>query len=220
MLEFLLPSAMGPRTPDKQFIMCLSILLVGPIFLICCSSVSLYFWSVYNAGTEGARLVPDWRSEDILTSLGSGLRFVLLILIAISPGSALAIGLSRFLDQTMTFGLIRVDLLFYNALIIGSFWLFFPIIWLSSMQDDYVFAPITMRVFKSFKSQFKSWFQFYAFVFAVLFVPTLAWSLIRLQAFWWSLPFILPLSITALGLVLGRLGWILDDETLSADFDD
>ena len=208
--------------------MALGIAATTPIVLCASSLIGLFFWSVFGAGNSGASRVVDWRGEDILGFLGYGVWFATLVAVAFLPGlltvSCLDLTLKGNLlatwNGTATTSL--TDVLRSSAICWGSFWLFFPIFWLSTTQTDWPFCPINGRVFTSFFSQFVVWQQFYAVVALCFYVPSVLWSLLATKGLWfWRLAPVWTLLVPMIfGLLLGRLSWILDDEVRSMDFDD
>ena len=195
--------------------------MITPVFFLASSFAGLYFWSVFGAGNAGARYVADWRSEDLMGFLGYGLWFDVMLLCAFVPGGILA---------TMTLNLAGMNLLdpssqapayLWLAVFLAGFWLFFPIIWISTAQSDAPFAPITMQVARSFITQKWAWLQFYLFCALTLWPMSFLWLLTAgTKVFWYVMPIATPILATVFGLLTGRLSWILDDEIRSEDFDD
>ena len=187
-----------------------------PITVIIGGYCTLFFWAVYNAGNSGAKRVVEWRSEDFLGFLGYLFWAFMLVTASVMPGLLASMGLEHD-----THG----DALILKALLAGSFWLFFPIIWLGSAQANSFFCPMTASLFRSFFSKFLIWIQFYFATLTIVAVPFVVSHIINLNIDVFFVQITLKaimftIAVVFYGLLLGRLSWILDDELRSMDFDD
>jgi len=207
--------------------MALAISMILPLVLCASSLLGLFFWSVFGAGNSGASRVVDWRGEDIPGFLGYGIWFATLVAVAFLPGLLTVTCLDLTVKGELfaswnTESASLTSVLTSASICWGSFWLFFPIFWLSTTQNDWPFCPINGRVFTSFFSQFLVWSQFYTATALFFYAPSVLWSLSAIKGYWfWYVAPAWTLFVPMIfGLLLGRLSWILDDEVRSMDFDD
>lgn len=169
-----------------------------------------YFTSIYDAGNCGAFRVINWRKEDFLDYIGRGLWFMGMIGLCMAPGLVLLIAL-EWLNVSLTI----IPVLF------GSFWLFFPIFWLSTAQSGWLFCPITWDVYISFFKKGGLWIQFYLFSFVFFYIPSVLWGALAWDKLFFLLtPIVIPLGAMFYGLFLGRLSWIIEDELRDLEYED
>ncbi len=211
-------AAKNPRDAVSRLELLVYWILTPPCFCFITGFIGLTFWSVFHAGYEGASIVPYWRSESVLAMLGYGLWFTLTLLTTGATGALLAGATIRLWDDptsTLTPTLVA------SAITTCFFWFFFPIVWLSTIQSEMFFAPITKRIVSSFATQKARWAQLYIFEATFFVAPTFVWtSTAGTNLFWFLIPVVVPYFVAVCGLLLGRMAWILDDETASAEFDD
>lgn len=178
-----------------------------------------FFTAIFSAGNLGARRVRDWLDEeDLWGKIGYGILFWSVATLAAGPGFLVATA------TTNASGGEVLDVLFASADsnvvswagAIGpaaGFCVFFPIFFLSTLQTNWLFAPICRPIVESWARRPLIWAQFYwASLFFVgvpiaLFIRHIG----RLDA-WLAAPFVAPLATIFYALLLGRLSWILDDD--------
>ena len=204
----------------SEFEMLFTTCVILPLTIITSSFLGLFFWSTYCGGNSGARMIVEWRSEDLIGFFLYGLWFLVFMICCCLPGTLISAALTRFFESTIAPPPL-LELVGSNLVFVASLWIFFPIFWISTHQTDMFFCPITLSVFTSFFSKFHIWLEFYLCSSVLFFVPVFLTLLAFKTNFLVILaPIAAPLSAVFYGLFLGRLSWILDDEVRLMDFDD
>ena len=102
-------------------------------------------------------------------------------------------------------------------------WFFFTVFWVSSDARGALFCPITTSVLAAFYRRKMVWFQFVLYVLLVL-TPTTLVSALALMSERMLVNLLAAITIPVLVIlaspIIGRLAWIVEDNTRNATFDD
>lgn len=162
------------------------------------SSAVLNFLSTFFALSGGQRRVEDWMDQDLMEGMAATVRLLAMETVALIP----AILTQMFGEQ--------LSATLFVALI--SSLVFFPPIFLSSMQTDFPVMPITGTVFVSVFRRFGTWFFFYLWSALLIGLPLWGVSLLPFGAVQGGLLFAAMILMPPVySILLGRLGWVIED---------
>ncbi len=98
---------------------------------------------------------------------------------------------------------------------------FFPVFFLSSIQSELIFCPLTKEVVRTLASKCGIWAQFYLASLVLLAVPAALLLFNGGNKALWGVFLISAVLIPELyALLLGRLSWIIENAIQDAEFDD
>ncbi|MDR2114953.1 MAG: hypothetical protein LBP87_01080 [Planctomycetaceae bacterium] len=172
---------------------------------------SLFLWT-----TSGNDLPErdDWQEYRLVESGAFSIWLFLLTILAVSPGYLLlssVVGSSEWAS-----GLTIQSALLTVLFLIGSFILFFPVLFLSSMESGSYFIVFSKATYSSLINNIGVWLRFYSIsflLFALFCLIILIVSLITPQLFV-GISLLIPVwSFFSLlyARLLGRLGWTLEE---------
>ena len=176
------------------------ICLFSFLAIIWIRTIAVNFLSTFFALSSGARRVEEWMEEDLLGGVLLGLRFLAVGAVAVLP-----MLIVKLLGGTPYWTL-------FTGLI--SFAVFFPVVFLSTLETEFPVMPITRVVFRSFFRRFGTWFFFDLWTAVLLVLPlwgigTLTHGTIQILCSLAAVMLIPPVY----SVLLGRLGWVIEDMT-------
>lgn len=200
--------------------------LCGPGIVVASAMLGLNFWSVFQAGGTGAQRVMEWRNEDPVEFILYGLWFSMIVVAACMPGLIVDNIISRFTVLPSEVSEAKISFLEFLRCVVcvlGSFVWFFPVFWLSTEQTDHrLFWPCSKVILTSFFSKSLAWTQLYIFSIIGLFLPGIFIAILcyRYLGFIFLIPLFVCCFSVFYALLLGRLGWLVEDEIRSLEYDD
>ena len=167
-----------------------------------------YYLHVFSATAAGDDRIDDWPELNMMGGIGQFLWLILIVFFGGIPGYLL-------------FSLFDLPIV---GFIFGAIFLS-PIIFLSCMETDTLFTPISPNIFKSLLLAARSWRQFYLismilYIFAVCAMTLLLWEIVwmdeenKVSVF--AVSFQLALLFSILPIIylryLGRLAWVVQEK--------
>ena len=184
-----------------------------------------FFTTLYRVSAMGARRVIDWSSdEQFLGSILSGIRLVLFAVASGSCGLAFAVLAQHTVENIVDLELNELHVAIVTLILASALaWFFFTVFWVSSDARGALFCPITTSVLAAFYRRKMVWFQFVLYVLLVL-TPTTLVSVLALMSERMLVNLLAAITIPVLVIlaspIIGRLAWIVEDNTRNATFDD
>lgn len=164
--------------------------------------IAVNFFSVFFGIVGGSETVEEWLEEDFVGGIVAAGRLFLMVAVAIAPVTflvQLAVGSGIWTGLT---GILSV-------------FLFFPIVFLSTMQSSLPVLPISGVIFWSMRSCFGAWLAYYFWSALFGIVPLVLLGLLSFVTDGILLTILSTAYISlvppVISVLLGRLGWVIED---------
>lgn len=171
-----------------------------------------YYLHVFSATAAGDDRIDEWPELNMMGGIGQFLWMILIVFLGGVPGYLLF----TFFDLPIV------------GFIFGAIFLS-PIIFLSCMETDTLFTPVSPNIFNSFFLVSRAWRRFYLisvtlYIFAVCAMTLLLWEIVWVneenQVSVFAVSFQLALLFSVLPIIylryLGRLAWVVQEKVALA----
>ncbi|MDR0338567.1 MAG: hypothetical protein LBI18_15960 [Planctomycetaceae bacterium] len=194
------------------------ILMLG-LSLLANTWYSLFLWTTNSNDLPNRE---DWQEYRLLESGSFAVWLFLLAILAVSPGYLLLSSISTVSEWTTN---LSIESAIVSVLLLsGSFILFFPIFFLSSMEAGSYFVVLSRETCRSLINNLGIWLRFYfiSFCLFVLFGFIIFLASLIISQILMGIALLIPIwSFCSLfyARFLGRLGWALEESAHQENHD-